>query len=571
MNPRIVTAYVALIAFSAAVPAGCHGGAVDPTKALGHVVAPQPAAITTPKSGPVGPRFREVGVDAGLNYRWHIEGKRPLSILQTIGNGCAFLDYNGDGNLDILLVGPRLALYSGDGHGHFTDVSKETGLSALQGHFLGCAVGDYDNDGFPDIYISGWRTGVLLHNESGKRFIDVTKQMGLQPQPFGTSCGFADLDGDGYLDLYVANYVSFDPTKDLVTCPEHGIMTGCGPNDYDAAQGVIYHNESGRRFRDVTASWKIRQTGKGLGVAFADFDRSGVSGMAVANDLMANDLFKNRLPGRLENVGVSSGMAFDDEGQKHAGMGVDWGDYDNDGNLDLFVTTFGDEMKCLYRNAGPDSFKVVSTQTGLDKPTRPYVGWGCKFFDADNDGWLDLIIANGHVQDNIAKFEKAAFHQPTVFMHNRGGRHLRFEDAGKASGIAALPPILGRGLAIGDYDNDGRIDVLVVDSEGPPLLLHNESTTVLDGWVGFKLVGAHGSNRDAYGSVVTVRSHTMKWTRQCQPAGSYLSSSDPRVHFGLGNEKLESVTVRWPDGRAQTWMNLPTGRYYTIVEGQEPN
>ncbi|HLY66152.1 MAG TPA: VCBS repeat-containing protein, partial [Chloroflexota bacterium] len=305
-------------------------------------------------------------------------------------------------------MGTRPALYRGDGQGHFTDVTRQTGLDKVTGHFLGCAVGDYDNDGFPDIYLSGWNTGVLLHNEAdvssqpaGRRFRDVTREMGLQPQPWGTSCAFADVDGDGYLDLYVANYCHFDPKTDLILCPYHGVMTGCGPKDYDAAHGVLYHNEHGRGFRDVTAAWNVKGHGKALGVAFSRFEQDTSMGFALANDLEKGDLFRNIAAGKFKDIGAESGTGVDDVGDVHAGMGIDWGDYDNDGRPDLFVTTFSNEVKCLYHNDGEDLFTLASAATGLDKPTLPYVGWGCKFVDVDNDGWLDLVLANGHVQDNI--------------------------------------------------------------------------------------------------------------------------------------------------------------------------
>jgi enediyne biosynthesis protein E4 len=402
-------------------------------------------------------------------------------------------------------------------------------------------------------------------------FRDITQQAGLKPQPWGTSCAFADLDGDGYLDLYVANYVSFDPKTDLVLCPYHGLQTGCGPNDYDAVKGVLYHNERGLRFRDVTQAWKATSAhGKGLGVAFADFDGSGHIGMAVANDLQAGDLFQHDRRNKLNNIGLASGTALDPTGEKHAGMGVDWGDYDNDGKLDLFVTTFGCETKCLYHNDGGGAFTYRSEQAKVDGPTLPYVAWGCKFLDADNDGWLDLMIANGHVQDNINRFEQATYRQPTLFLHNRGGAPVTFEDATRSSGLAQLPNIVGRGLAVGDFDNDGRMDALVVDSEGHPLLLHNETDVAPNSWIGFRLIGKGRSGRNAYGALITVTTGKQKLVRQCQPGGSYLSSSDSRVHFGLGRDAMRSVTIRWPDGALQTLPPVQPRRYITITEGEAP-
>ncbi|MCC5648146.1 VCBS repeat-containing protein, partial [Nostoc sp. CHAB 5824] len=395
----------------------------------------KPASVkptpTQPTEPPL-PMFKEVGKAAGLNYEWKIGGKRPLNILQTIGNGCAFLDYNHDGNLDILLVGERLALYQGDGAGKFADVSKETGLDIFKEHFLGCAVGDYDNDGSDDLYISGWRCGVLLHNENGK-FVDVTDALGIEPQPWGSSCGFADLDADGYLDLYITNYVTFGPDTEPQLCTFNGRLTGCGPVNYNSEKNVLYRNLGGKRFKDVSKNWKVRGSGNGLGVAFADFNRSGRMSFVVANDLMPANLYVNQGKGKLKDQGQDAGISLDETGETYAGMGVDWGDIDNDGRPDFYISNFRDEMKCLYHNEDYGVFQLVTEQTGVDKPTRPYVGWGCKFLDADNDGWLDLLLAHGHVQDNIDKYEKTTYRQPTLFLHNQGGERPIFKDLTRAS------------------------------------------------------------------------------------------------------------------------------------------
>jgi hypothetical protein len=522
-----------------------------------------------------------VASEAGLRYEWKISSNRPLNILQTIGNGCAFLDYDQDGNLDILLVGPRPALFRGDGQGHFQNVTQKTGLDRLAGHFLGCCVGDIDNDGYPDLYLSGYREGRLLHNVgsgAGSRgFRDITAVSGLKPQPWGTSCGFADLDGDGYLDLYVCNYVDFGPhTRQLcqLGAPQGVVTTSCGPRDYRGIQGTLYRNCGGRRFEDVTYRWGAdAHSGKGLGVAFADFDGSGRPGFAVANDEVAGDLFRNEGRGRLTNIGAASGTAFGPTGQPQAGMGVDWGDFDNDGKLDLFVATFSNEVKSLYHNQGNALFVNVGYESGISRPAHHRVAFGAKFFDADNDGWLDLMIANGHVQDNVAAFrfiDHSAYRQTTQLFRNLGPSSgsprrapTQFVEIGAEAGEAFRRALVGRGLAVGDYDNDGRVDALVVDSEGAPLLLHNQSASD-NSWIGFQLVGRGRSNRSAYGAVITVTAGARRYARQCQPAGSYLSSSDPRVHFGLGKGEVTGVTVRWPDGRTTRYGRFQTGRYWLL-------
>jgi len=513
-------------------------------------------------------QFRDAAASAGLDYRWQIPGKRPLNILQTIGNGCAFLDYNADGNLDVLLVGPKLSLYRGDGKGRFTDVSHETGLDRLHGHFLGCAIGDYDNDGYDDIYISGWRTGLLLHNEHGAGFRDVTAEAGLKPQPWGTSCAWSDLDGDGYLDLYVCNYLDFGPRTQPQLCGFKGggreIHFACEPTTYKGLKGTLYHNLHGRRFEDVTHAWGADRTqGAGLGAAFADFDGSGRPGLAVANDERRGDLFRNSGGGRLRNIGPESGTDTE-QGRVHGGMGVDWGDVDNDGRLDLFVATFEGQIKNLYRNQGGGLFQDASAALGIHHFTRGYVAFGCKLLDADNDGWLDLMIANGSTYDNYEQMLPGRhYRQPVQLLYNAAGSH--FVDASESAGVTVPGPIVGRGLAIGDFDNDGRVDALVVDSEGRPLLLHNE-TTAAGHWLSIKLVGA-GSNRDAYGAIVTARAGGRTLTRLCHSEGSYLSSSDSRVHIGLGAAASATLTVRWPDGRRETWPAIAADRQITLTEG----
>lgn len=509
-------------------------------------------------------RFVDVAAKAGLHYRWAVAGSRPIDILQGIGNGCAFLDYNGDGNLDVLLVGPKLALYQGDGKGRFTDVTAATGLDRLSGHFLGCAVGDYDNDGFDDVYISGYRTGLLLHNDGGKRFTDVTGAAGLTAQPWGTSCAFADIDGDGRLDLFVGNYVQYDPSKDQRLCATPAGPSGCGPDVYKAAHGVLYHNDGGGRFRDVTFAWGADRTaGKVLGVASVDFDESGHASLAIANDGLPTDLLRYG-NGHLQNVGARSGIAFTGS-VSYAGMGIDWGDYDDDGRPDMVLGTYALEAKPIYHNLGRGLFEETTGQLGFwDRPAR-YLTFGAKWLDYDNDGWLDVMLANGHVRDNVAAYRsEATFRQPTLLFHNDHGRRL--EDTSETAGADVARPILGRGLAVGDYDNDGKVDALVVDSQGAPLLLHNESRAS-GHWLEITLVGVK-SNRDGYGARVTAVAGGLTVTRWCHADGSYLSSSDKRVHLGLGTAAtVTTLTVHWPSGAVDTWHNVRADQVMTLREG----
>jgi len=501
---------------------------------------------------------------AGLRYRWQVEGPHPLDILQTIGNGCAFLDYNNDGNLDILLVGNRIALYEGNGHGHFKDATQEAGLGNLKGQFLGVAVGDYDSDGFDDLYISGYKTGVLLHNENGHRFTDGSKASGVPQQPWGTSCTWFEAQGNGKLDLYVGNYVMFDPRSSIRLCPDREHMSACTPLEYKELHGRLYINKGRGVFRDESDRWHSDGAGKCLGVAAADYDMSGHQSLYLANDEMPGNLLKNS-GSAFRDVGRESGTAFDGHVKIHGGMGLDWGDYDHDGLLDLLVAAFYTEPKCVFHNDGNGLFEDFSDKLTLTQSTYPFVAFGCKWLDYDNDGWLDLMIANGHVQDNISEIDKtASYEEPTQLFRNDRAR--LFVDMSQRAGPALKEKIIGRGLAIGDYDNDGRMDALVVNSNGSPLLLHNESSHV-GNFLTFTLKGTK-SNSDGYGAVVTVKYSGTHQILLCHADGSYLSSSDKRVHVGLGSAKSASlVEVRWPSGHIDTYHNVEGNRFYTIGEG----
>ncbi len=513
-------------------------------------------------AGGSGSPFVDVASSAGLNYHWSIAGKRPMNILQGIGNGCAFLDYNNDGNLDILLVGPNLALYKGDGQGHFTDVTHQTGLDKYHGHFLGCAVGDYDNDGYDDIYISGYGTGLLLHNKHGTGFKDATAQSGLKTQPWGTSCAWVDIDGNGKLDLYIGNYIRFGPTTSPQLCNQEGVLTACGPRQYVGVRGVLYRNLGGGRFEDVTESWHADHVpGYTLGVASADYNRSGKQSLALANDENPGDLLTNQGQA-FKDDGEASGTALDASGEVHGGMGIDWGDYDNDGRLDLFVATFQHQAKCLYHNEG-QYFTEKSAAMGLGDSAN-LVTFGAKWIDYDNDGWLDLILANGHIEDNIQAIDKSqTFRQPIMLYHNEGGK--LFENMNGQLDPSVTRPIVGRGLAIGDYDNDGRLDVLVVDSDGAPMLLHNQTPKV-GNWLEIKLIGTK-SNRDGLGAIVTASAAGQSLVRLCHTDGSFLSASDKRVHIGLGSAKSADLMIDWPSGHIDKYSNVQADQILTAREG----
>ncbi len=520
--------------------------------------------VARPVDGPTA-KFVNRAEEAGLDFTFRPPGKPPLTILQTIGNGCALFDADSDGNLDILLIAEQPALFRGDGKGSFSNVTQGSGLESLRGHFLGCAVGDIDNDGDPDVYISGYREGRMLRNDNGK-FTDVTSQTGIASQPWGTSATFTDLDQDGLLDLFVCNYVLFTPKTKPQLCffpmaddKSKKLLSSCGPKYYDPDFATVWRNTGNGRFEDKTKAWGAdKHTGKGLGAVAVDIDGSGRDSIAVANDEMAGNLFLNTGGGTLKDIAVEANVAYDRDGNVHAGMGIDWGDYDNDGKPDLIVTTFRNESKSLYRNDGDRLFTDVSFPSGIGRSAFTYVSFGVKFLDFDNDGWLDVAMASGHVQDNIEKLEDTTYRQPTVLLRNKGasGKAL-FDDVTAVSGIGETGNIVGRGLAVGDYDNDGKVDMLVIDSDGKPLLLHNETATT-NHWVRFVLEGTGKSNRSAHGAIVTIELEDgTKRTRHCQSDGSYLSASDSRVHFGIGDAtKVRKASIRWPSGRKQT-IDLP--------------
>ncbi len=550
---------------AAACLCGC--GSPSATPALTKINTQSVAAAQTRPAEP--PVFVDAASNAGLHYTWTGGDKHPLNILQSIGNGCAFLDYNNDGNLDILLVGPHPTLFRGDGRGHFTDVTHSMGLDKLSGHFLGCAVGDYDNDGYDDIYLSAYGGGTLLHNQAGKYFMDVTRQAGLGPQPWGTSCTFADVDGDGKLDLYVGNYVRFGPDSKQL-CEGPGTQTSCGPGDYPVERGVLYHNTGGGKFADVTRAWGYdKAAGAALGVAASPAQQGGNLALAIANDQHPGDLMT--LNGKTaQNTGAASGMARTSTGYVYAGMGIDWGDYDNDGHPDLAIAAYQNQAKGVFHNEDGLFVMQDTMQIGMTS-SIPSLTFGIKWLDYDNDGSLDLMLANGHVQDNIANVDLgegpaqgAVYRQPIQLFHNRGDKH--FTDATSQLAGGAEQPIVGRGLAVGDYDNDGKIDALAVDAEGKPVLLHNVTPNA-GNWL---LLTLHGRkcNQDAYGAVVTVTANGHTLTRHCHADGSYLSSSDKRVHFGLGAAtKISRLSVRWPDGHVDTCGESPVNRIVGLTEG----
>ena len=528
-----------------------------------------PAATNAPTPNVPTGIFRDVAADAGITFRWGHDGKSPLNIVETIGHGAAFLDYDQDGRLDIFLVGnKRCALFRNQGDGRFADVTERAGLTA-EGMFFGVAVGDYDNDGFPDVYVSGYGKCVLYHNTGQGGFADVTARAGLGARgkyDVVTAAAFADLDGDGRLDLFAGRYIVFTPDS-LQFCTYHGVRAGCGVKNYEPDFPRVYRNAGDGRFADVTTKWGFDTSpGKCLGVAVRAADRGKGILLYAANDEQPGNLWARQQDGNYKDIGLPSGVAFGQDGLTQAGMGADWGDFNNDQKPDLIVATFQSEVKSLYKSDAENLFTETSGRLNL-AATTAHVSWTARFFDFDNDGWLDLFFTNGHVQDNVHLIQAdRTYAQPLQLFRNENGSVFREMKA--EGGAAFTHNIVGRGAAFGDYDNDGRVDVLVVNEEGPPLLLHNESRGANQHWLGVRLIGAgRGSNRDGIGARVTVSAGTKRLTRDAQLAGGYLSAHDPRVHFGLGETtRVDKIEVRWPDGATETRRNVVADQYVTVAQ-----
>lgn len=545
----------------AALAAGCHDGPRAP--------APHGEALASPE-GSI--RFEQLAEASGIDFRLTQGDPSLLNLLQVSAGGAGLLDYDGDGDLDVLLLGlSRCALYANDGRGHFRDVTAQSGLSTA-GAWMGCATGDFDNDGRTDLFVSGYRCARLYRNRGG-RFEDVTRASGIRQDRWFTSAGFADVDKDGDLDVYVGAYVQFGPDEEqqcpLGVDPAGQVISGpCGPERYRPQVGTLYLNLGNGRFRDVTrASGLSLAAGKTLGVAFADFDQDGKTDLYLANDRMRCDLFRNQgfsggVP-RFSNVGVASGTAYSRDGHAQSGMGTDWGDADNDGRLDLFVATFQDESKCLYVNQGRGQFVDSSLAAGL-APADPYVTFGARLVDLDNDGSLDLVVANGHVFAPIGRVDRRlSYPQPLQVFRNRGDG--TFDDVSGTAGPVFQVPIVGRAVASGDLDNDGRTDVVAVDLLHGAVVLKNETATP-NHWLRVRLRGTK-SNRDGIGALVRVRAGGREQVRQVTTCSSYLSASDPRLLFGLGPaETIDRVSVRWPSGRVSTLSAVKADREITIVE-----
>jgi enediyne biosynthesis protein E4 len=530
---------------------------------------------------PAVPVFADVTAALGVRFAYRGSHTSKKYLLETMGPGVALFDYDDDGRLDLFVAngaaitdpsakgavpkkeGPEHwnRLYHQKADGTFEDVTEAAGLPGA-GYGMGVAAADYDNDGRQDLYVTAYGGNRLYRNEGGGRFADVTDRAGVAGSGWSTSAAWVDLDADGRLDLLVARYLEWD--FDDVWCGERreGFRAYCHPDTFPPVAPLVYRNEGDGRFAEVSRTLGLAKPGKGLGVAIADYDRDGRVDVFVANDSMLQFLYRNKGEGAFEEVGLLSQVAVDCDGRTYAGMGVDFADYDNDARPDLVVNALANQGYALYRNAGDGGFTYESHTSGLGRLTLLHSGWGMRFIDYDGDGWKDLLVAQGHVLDTIERTSpNLRYREPLLLAWNDGRRFVDVSSG--ATGVFAQE-WAARGLAIGDIDNDGRLDAVVATNDGPLYILRNETATPHH-WLSLRLVGRI-SNRDAIGAEVTVRTAVGSQLATVTTAGSYLSSSDRRVHFGLGAAETVDVEIRWPSGIRQRLEGVNVDRLLRVDE-----
>ncbi len=525
--------------------------------------------------------YHDVGRDAGLAFVHDMGLSGDKMMVETMGSGGGFIDFDDDGDLDIFLVNgaplpgyrgtakPSDALFRNDGKGSFTDVTAGSGLED-SAYGMGMCAGDYDNDGLTDLFVTNFGPDALYRNAGGGRFTDVTAASGVGDDRWSTSCAFLDHDADGDLDLYVANYVDFRPDNNKY-CGDYaaGIRAYCHPNVYKGEPDSFFRNEGDGTFTEAgAAAGLVSGGGNGLGVATGDYDNDGDMDIYIANDKTPNVLYRNDA-GRFTDVTLQAGVGYSLEGVAQAGLGTDFGDYDGDGDLDIVVTNLDFEYNNLFRNETGGIFSDVAFPSGIGAVSLPFVGFGADFFDADNDGRMDLAIANGHILDNAPYFNDATTYAQRPFLFLGAGDD-RMEEVGVQAGLTE--PLVGRGLASGDIDDDGDLDILITESGGRPRLLRNEMAAENPrSWVTLRLVGTR-SNRSALGARVYIAGPYGSLIEEVRSGGSYLSQSDLRVHFGLGapdpgSGGRKTVTVTWPSGFIEMFA-VQTGCITTLVEGE---
>jgi hypothetical protein len=533
-------------------------------------------------SNPIVPaNFVDEAASRGVTFVHQAPHSSRKYLLETMGSGVALFDYDNDGRLDIFLVngapfgdfvpkgtvlektGPKYwnRLYHQKPDGTFEDVTERAGLEGT-GYGMGVAVGNYDNDGYEDLFVTALGGNKLYHNNGNGTFTDVTEKAGVGGSGWSTSAAWVDLDGDGYLDLVVLRYIQWD--WDDVWCGLQENRGYCHPDVFQPISMLVYHNNGNGTFTEEAHKFGLDKPAKALGIAIADYDRDGHPDIFIANDSMVEFLFHNRGDGTFEEVGLDSGLAVDGDGRTFAGMGTDFSDYNNDGWPDLFVDDLANQKYALYRNNRDGTFQYDSYVTGLAGMSLLHSGWGMRLMDYDNDGWKDVMIAQGHDLDTIEKdHPQLHYREPLMLLRNVDGR--KFVNVGPDSGPLFQERWVGRGLAVGDIDNDGRLDAVVTENGGPAHVLMNRTKTG-NHWIGFKLVG-HRSNRDGIGAVIRIEAASGPQWYTVTTSSSYLSSGDVRAHFGLGKEdEVKTVEIRWPSGIVQTLRDVKGDRYLTVDE-----
>jgi hypothetical protein len=521
-------------------------------------------------------RFRDITAQSGIHFVHNNGAFGKKYLPETMGPGCAFIDFDNDGWPDILLVNgedwpghkrvistPKL--YRNNHDGTFSDVTRKAGL-AVPMFGLGVAVGDYDNDGYDDLFLSALGQSHLFHNNGNGTFTEVTKAAGLWgPNEFSTGAAWVDYDRDGKLDLVVANYVQWSLAGDLYCTLDGAHKSYCTPESYKGSSARLWHNLGNGKFEDVTPKAKFYEpTSKTLGVAILDYNADGWPDILLANDTQPNKLYLNKRDGTFEEKGVSAGIAFSEDGVARAGMGVDAADYDRSGHPSLIITNFANQMISLYHNEGNGLFVDEAPRSDVGRATLVTLGFGCFFFDYDNDGWPDIFVADGHIENEIERVQKrVSYAEPPHLFRNLGAG--KFQEVTESMGTAFAAPKVARGAAYADVDNDGSLDLLMTTNGGRPHLFHNEGGT--NHSLRMKLVGTK-SNRDGIGSVVRVTSGKDQQWQMLRSGSSYLSQSELVLTFGLGKEpKADSLEVQWPGGQVDKLSNISAGQTVTIQEG----
>jgi enediyne biosynthesis protein E4 len=532
---------------------------------------------------PGAPGFRLVDVTAaaGLDFRHNNGAYGGKFLPETLGAGCAFIDYDADGWQDILLVNgmdwpghkrqrSTLKLYRNNRNGTFTDVTHAAGLD-IELYGMGVAVGDFNNDGFPDLFVTCVGQSRLFKNTGAGTFVDITRTSGLGGrEAFSTSAMWVDVDRDGLLDLFVCNYVRWSPEHDVFCSLEGKRKSYCTPEAYRGDTCWLFRNRGNGTFEDVTATCGIfDSSSKSLGVALVDHDEDGWPDIFVANDTQPNKLYRNQRDGTFKDVALEAGVALSEDGKARAGMGVDTGDFANSGRPGLAITNFEGEMIGLYRGQDKGLYRDVTIAAGLGSASRTRLGFGCLFADFDLDGSLDLIVANGHIDDTVRNIRgNAGYAQaPHLFLNQGTGT---FRDVASDVGSGFALPRVGRGLACGDFDHDGDVDVLITTNSGPPVLFRNDQVAGRRG-IRFRLAGVK-SNRDGIGATIRIHHGGTSQTRTVKSGSSYLSQSELPVTFGVGTrDRIERVVIAWPSGRTEEYKDLATGKAYVITEGKGIN